>query len=504
MIDSVKIEYTIDNGNSWTTIIKSTPGTGFYQWNPIPNIPSNLARIRISDAADGTPSAVSDSVFSIPPQPPLNVITPGGGETWISGSKQTIRWNSLSKIKPGGNQIQKYLKGSPYFTQTIANIKIEFTTNDGSTWSTIIASTPNNGSYDWNPIPSLNSSLCRIKISDADQGVPFAISKNFVITNQIVKTLTLLSPVGGETWDVGTSHNITWTATSVNAVKIEFTSNNGIDWNLIVASVSGSGSYTWSIPDINSTLCKVRISDATDGSSSDVSGNVFTIKPVSTIAVTAPAAGDVYVAGDPVNIRWTSTGIQNVKIEYTTNNGLLNTDWHSLVDNTPSNGLFVSSFSIPTNQYRVRISEALTGSPMAYSNGVFTVSPQPVRTVTVTSPNGGENWLVGTTNEIRWVSTNIDSVKLEYTIDGGAVWNTIIASTPSNGLYNWNIPNTSFRSDLCQIRVSNTKRAHRLIFPMAISQSILILNSLDGCSLMAANLFAGLHYNMDFCWMLLM
>ena len=220
---------------------------------------------------------------------------------------------------------------------------------------------------------------------------------------------------------------------------------------------SSSILLSWSLPDINSTQCKVRISDAADGNPSDVSNSVFTIKPVASISIIAPQAGDVYVAGDPINIKWTSTGIQNVKIEYTNDNGVVNADWHSLVDNTPSNGLFVTSFSIPTNQYRIRISEALNGSPMAYSNGVFTVSPQPVRTISVTSPNGGENWLVGTTSEIRWVSTNIDSVKLEFTIDGGANWTTIVDRTPSNGLYNWAIPSTDFRSDLCLIRVSNTK-----------------------------------------------
>ena len=652
-VSSVKIEYTLDNGNSWTSITNSTLSTGTFLWNPLPNIPSNNARIRISDAVDGFPSVSSSAVFTISPQPALKIITPDGGENWMSGSSQTIRWNSLGKIKPGpGTQIQKYLRNVPLSTQTISNIKIDYTTDNGANWSNVVTSTPNNGSYLWSPIPSQNSSLCRVRLSDADAGVPFVVSdsafviynnvprqiaiktpnggdvwqagttqvinwnssgvtavnidytinngidwlpvvanipstgyyswtqipnspstnckvrvtdavngfpsstststftiapppditvtspnggetvqsgsdfnvswtstnvanvkieyttnngavwnlivattpsigrytwqaipsinsslcrikissadgndqpfdisdNNFTITNAVVQALKLISPVGGEVWNSGTPQYITWSGNAVNTVKIEFTSNNGIDWNTIAASVAGSGSYSWPLPDINSTQCKVRISDATDGNPSDVSNAVFTIKPVSSISIVAPAAGDVYVAGDPVTIKWTSSGIQNVKIEYTNDNGVLSTDWHSIVDNTPSNGVYVTSFSIPTNQYRIRISESLTGSPMAYSNGVFTVSPQPVRTVTVTSPNGGENWLVGTTNEIRWMSTNIDSVKIEFTIDGGANWKTITASTPSNGLYNWLIPSTDFRSDLCQIRVSNTKQ----------------------------------------------
>ena len=112
-----------------------------------------------------------------------------------------------------------------------------------------------------------------------------------------------------------------------------------------------------------------------------------------TISITSPKAGDVYTAGSPVNIKWISTGIQNVKIEFTTNNGLLSTDWSTLVNSTPSIGIFVTTFSIPSNQYRIRISEAVTGSPVAYSAGAFTILPQLVKTISMITPNGGEHWM---------------------------------------------------------------------------------------------------------------
>jgi hypothetical protein len=131
-----------------------------------------------------------------------------------------------------------------------------------------------------------------------------------------------------------------------------------------------------------------------------------------------------------------------VKIEFTTNNGLLSIpDWFSSGQTIlPAMVIYVTTFSIPSDQYRIRISEALTGSPMAYSDGVFTISAQPVRTIGMIAPNGGEQWIVGTTNEIRWTSTNIDSVKLEYSLDGGADWNSIADNVPSNGLFNWVVP----------------------------------------------------------------
>jgi hypothetical protein len=177
-----------------------------------------------------------------------------------------------------------------------------------------------------------------------------------------------------------------------------------------------------------------------------------------TITITSPKAGDVYTAGSTVNIKWISTGIQNVKIEFTTDNGLLSTDWSTLVNSTPSIGIFVTTFSIPSNQYRIRISEAVTGSPVAYSDGAFTILPQLVKTISMIAPNGGEHWIVGTTNEIRWVSANMDSVNIDYSLDGGSDWKNIATNVPSNGFYNWLVPVVAFRSDNCLIRVSDVKQ----------------------------------------------
>jgi len=42
---------------------------------------------------------------------------------------------------------------------TIANVKIEYSTNAGSNYSTVIASTANNGSYSWT-VPNAPSVNC--------------------------------------------------------------------------------------------------------------------------------------------------------------------------------------------------------------------------------------------------------------------------------------------------------------------------------------------------------
>ncbi len=65
-------------------------------------------------------------------------------------------------------------------------------------------------------------------------------------------------------------------------------------------------------------------------------------------------------------------------------------------------------------------------------------------TLTVTSPNGGESWVGGSTHEITWTSTGSPTalVKIELVKPGVALNKVIIASTPNDGSYSWVIPMT--------------------------------------------------------------
>lgn len=74
--------------------------------------------------------------------------------------------------------------------------------------------------------------------------------------------------------------------------------------------------------------------------------------------------------------------------------------------------------------------------------------------IEVTSPNGGESWIIGETYDITWISEKFtDNVTIEYSIDEGGEWDTVIANTENDGLHSWIIPDTP--SDSCRVRVSD-------------------------------------------------
>lgn len=74
--------------------------------------------------------------------------------------------------------------------------------------------------------------------------------------------------------------------------------------------------------------------------------------------------------------------------------------------------------------------------------------------ITLTTPNGGEVWYVGEEHEITWEwKGEIENVKLEYSINGGEIWEPIVESIANNGSYKWVIPDRP--TTHARIRVSD-------------------------------------------------
>jgi len=98
-----------------------------------------------------------------------------------------------------------------------------------------------------------------------------------IIPSAPTEAINVTSPNGGEFWQQGSTHTITWSSTNFTGnVKIELVGTNP---SVIVASVANTGSYTWNISPTQTiaTDYKVKISDAADGNPSDMSNSTFAI-----------------------------------------------------------------------------------------------------------------------------------------------------------------------------------------------------------------------------------
>ncbi|UCB53547.1 MAG: M6 family metalloprotease domain-containing protein [Candidatus Zixiibacteriota bacterium] len=133
------------------------------------------------------------------------------------------------------------------------------------------------------------------------------VTKPHVVMQAVVDWLNapwpaidVMLPNGGETWYMGSAADIEWQSISFeDDVKIEYSTNAGVDWSSVVDYTTNDGFYSWPVPDTltPSDSCLVRISDAADGSPADTSDDYFSI--VSYVA--GDANGDLEVnVGDIV------------------------------------------------------------------------------------------------------------------------------------------------------------------------------------------------------------
>ena len=231
-----------------------------------------------------------------------------------------------------------------------------------------------------------------------------------------------------------------------------FTSPDGITW---AKRTSGTKRFILGIEYGNGVIAAVGNGGPRDPNSiylhstrySDCGGGTGT----GTITVTSPNGGEMWDVGSSQNITWLSGGdVGDITIDYSIDNGAtwLPLDGHAIND---GHRPWVVP-DTPSNTCLMRVSKYLTGTPNDVSDNVFAImSPNQV---TLTSPNGGEDWAGGTTHDILWTHIGtVGDLKMEYSTNNGASYNTIVSSTANDGSYTWNIPKT-IDSVSCIIRIS--------------------------------------------------
>lgn len=133
-------------------------------------------------------------------------------------------------------------------------------------------------------------------------------------------SISLSSPNGSESWCAGTTKQITWTSTGINQVKITLSSDGGSTFPTTIANSveASSGAYNWNLsPSLSpGSQYKIKIEDADDANTNDISNSNFSILEATKITQ-QPELVSV-CAGQPINLSITATG-QNLKYQWRKN-----------------------------------------------------------------------------------------------------------------------------------------------------------------------------------------
>ena len=216
----------------------------------------------------------------------LNVLAPAGDGTFYATTNRSgvvkgrLDILAITSVSPSGGQVAAgatiTVRGMLFGAmQGTGSVKLNWFNAPIVSWSetAIICTMP----------VVKGEEIALILTTDARERI--ILENVFVASAALVK---VLSPNGGEQWPMDTVQEIRWEGdSSISEMKIEYSTNNGVNWNVIVASTPNDGAYSWSVPDQLSSQYLVRISAVSNIGLFDTSNDVFAVLP-RVIAFTDP------------------------------------------------------------------------------------------------------------------------------------------------------------------------------------------------------------------------
>ncbi len=388
------------DGGPFTSINTGTAGgTTFQEFTINLNHPGSVVQIKVQVNGAISDADLSIDDFQAPfvdPSPSITLLSPNGGENWAIGSTQTITWNTIN-IDPSDL------------------IEIELSTNGGSTFSIIGDGNFGmfNGEFSWT-VTNTASTNAIIRVENTTESVSDQSDAVFEIFE--------------------------------NSIASPFTENFDGGTGIPSAAYSGDVTFASGIWQVN---------NVTEQTSTVISGSAVQLDGLNSFIITPTITGGV---GDlSLSIRQPAGDGGEIEILKSTDGGV--------------NFTFVTDAQVNFNTYTEQTftinetSDVVLKINANFANEAifiedFQVTSTPVAGVTVTSPNGGEVWTVGSLQTITWnevLFNTEDNVVISYSTNGNdGPFTQITTGVPTDfsGAYEWTVPDAV--STTVFVKVENT------------------------------------------------
>ncbi|MCX7908252.1 MAG: M12 family metallo-peptidase [Ignavibacteria bacterium] len=260
--------------------------------------------------------------------------------------------------------------------------------------------------------------------------------------------ISLLNPLGDRTYVAGDNLQIRWTSANVNYLMIFFSSDKGSTWSLIADNVPATDSiFLWQLPNIKTTKGLIYIRDKGNPNVSDTSIKTFSILP-KTIQVLSPSHNDEFSVGETIILSWNATLIDTFNVYFSSDGGKT---YSTLASNFT---MFYYEFVAPelqSDQCKFKITSS--DGRIVSESPIFKIG-HPIGEITF--PKGGEVFCVNAAYTIRWNTSYINKIILEYSTDNGKNWRKVSLGNldAKIGSYIWKVPNRI--SNECLVRIRPT------------------------------------------------
>jgi len=267
----------------------------------------------------------------------------------------------------------------------------------------------------------------------------YAAQYNSCIKEPASAVIDILSPLIDNYYIGGQQMKIRWTSSKVNYVNIYYSLNDGADWIQLATNIAANDStYTWSVPQSNTTTGLIKISDASNPDVSDITDVNFTII-VPTIVCTSPLPSKHYGIRETINVTWTSNYSKKFNIYFSSDGG---TSWNTIATNYLAYYYNMkNATTVPSDNCLIKISDAEDNSIVTISS-LFGIGEE---TLHFTYPRPGDTLCSTAPCNITWESDYLNNIYLYYSSDNGEKWSKVkvtnIDATP--GLYQWTLPSVT-------------------------------------------------------------
>jgi hypothetical protein len=223
--------------------------------------------------------------------------------------------------------------------------------------------------------------------------------------------IKVLSPNGGEKWQIGQTYEIKWVASGLSSVGINICNEELNLCTGITENVSaGIGSYSWTIPSSLAVGDKYKIIIGGE-KVNDMSDNYFSIVSTPAACTDSDGGRNYYTKGTTID---PDTG-------------------KSFTDYCLSDSILREYFCLsPSSVFpKGSVGQEDYTCPYGCKDGACIRE----KSITVVSPNGGEKWVFNTPQTIVWNSTGIDKVVIYLWFPDGATCKLADNITASDGKY---------------------------------------------------------------------
>ena len=387
--------------------------------------------------------------------PTVALTSPVGGEAWKANSSHAITWTATDNVG-------------------VSSIDLYYSVDAGVTYpNTIATGLSNTGTYAWT-VPNAPGLLTRVMITAHDAANNAASSfsaANFTIDRWTIVASAgangTISPTGTLQQAQNTSRTFTITpsanchvadvlvdGSSVGAVTTytfsaiaanhTIAASFALDTHTITASAGAGGGISPSgTVSVNyGTDQAFTITPTTGYHVADVLVNGGSVGAVAGYTFTAVTTNQTIAASFAQNAAYTITAAVVGAGSVTRSPDQATYAQGALVQITalPGTGFAFTGWSGDTtgtmNPFTVTV-----GRSFSYT-ATFADTARPA--VAVVSPNGGEGWVFGTTQDITWSATDnvgVATVTLEYSTSGSeGPWLPIASGQPNTGTYSWLVP----------------------------------------------------------------